>query len=222
MKEIFNTFPALDKLTIAKETLNQSISFFPAVICLVLFGMITVGLIILIVDYFLQKMLKSHVVGFWDYTKEMFYTFFIFGSISVLMVSLAFVNTYYQAEQAYQNKNSDLLKVEIYKNWYVNHAKEIDEALHVKEYVYLEHEFTNSFSLSDLEEEWLSEISYKKDEFVMLVFKDTKANRHYAYVQVVEPPHDKENGTLELKDIAEFGDEYTFGQEMLYGKFYLK
>lgn len=222
MKDIFNTFPALDKLTFAKETMTQSIVMLPAVLFLALFGLMTAGLIILIVDYFLQKMLKSHVVGFWDYTKDMFFPFFILGSMSVLFVTLAFVNTYYEAEQAYQSKNRDLLKVEIYKNWYVNHAKEIDEALHVKEYVYLEHEFTNSFSISDLEEEWLSEIGYKEDEFVLLVFKDAKANRHYAYVQVVEPPHDKENGTLELKDIAEFGEEYTFGQEMLYGKFYLK
>lgn len=143
-----------------------------------------------------------------------------FVGVCVFLGAVCLLISYQDADEHYEKKSQALLDIAIYQEWFTENATKMDKMLTLKEISYLELDIESYVSLSDKEELYFSGIGLNEDTLVMVELTDTKGKRYDAHLTVIENGA-KEDGIIELKNTAEFGEEYAFGDPIFYGNLYV-
>lgn len=218
MEQLFNSFPPIDKMAIAWNGISSIFPFFAG-----FFFSLILAILLTIVG-FLSLASSSHKnereAKSIDLKYHLIIGWGIFGTFLVLGGFL-FLVSYTSAEVPYEEKSAYLLDIKIYQDWYVENAPLIDEKLTSREFEYLDLNYDVQNSLSAKEELYLKAIGFKSKDVVVVDITDRQGKHALAYVKVVGGVKDKKDGLLVLKSTLEFGEEYAFGDGILYGTLYV-
>jgi len=222
MHSIFETFPALSDWDIVSSLVFHFPHNLTAIVWLIGF-MFWIFILVVIISGFLETNKDELKDG---KTKEEYILekspLVIFPAISIL-IFIAFPFLLFSDIENIEHRDNNLLNINEVKDWYVTNAPLIDKELTSKEYKYIDYVIQPDVTLPIKGKTYLKGLGIDviNKMKIEVINEKGKIETISAYVTIDTKNTIPKNGTIQLKNTAEFGEKYDIGTGIYYGTLFI-